>query len=245
MKVLVPTNDKYLWALRPFAYLFNIYWSSLQPVVVLGFNRPQFDLPKNFEFVSLDHRNYGAGEWTNGLLKFLPHWDEDYFVWMLEDYWLVRGVNHGAVASLEEYMRIHPGVLRIDLTSDRLHSGRARDVDTWGSLDIIETPPDTPYQWSTQACVVNRKHMIRCLRPDMAPWDFELRGNELIPEGLRVLGTRQYPVRYLNAIGMQCKTKYRTEHERHGVHSVTIERIPQEHLDEMHRRGLLPENKEL
>lgn len=245
MRVVVYTSDSYVWCLRPFQYLFNTYWSELQPVLVGGFRPPPFALAGNFTFRSIAPRNYPAKRWSDGLIQLLNTIDDEVFIFMLEDYWLCRGVYHQAVASLEEYMKMHRGVLRIDLTSDRLYSGRAFDVDTWGSLDIIETPADTPYQWSTQACVVRREQFLQCLEPGMAPWQFELRGNELIPEGLRVLGTRQWPVRYVNAVGMQNQYKYRVEHDREGAFSHTIERIPPEHVDYMRRRGILPPNEKL
>ena len=243
MRVVVYTSDRYRWCLGPFQYLFNVYWSELQDVIVGGFKPPQFDLAPNVSFHSIAPDNYPVERWSDGLIEFLNSMDDEVIIFMLEDYWLCRGVNHGAVASLEEYMAMHPGVLRIDLTADRLYSGRAFDVDTWGCLDIIETPPDTPYQWSTQACVVNRKHFLRCLQPGMAPWEFELRGNELIPAGLRVLGTRQWPVRYINAVGMQNQYRYRVQHIREGAFSRTVERIPDEHVDHMRECGILPPNE--
>jgi hypothetical protein len=245
VKCLVYTCDQYLWALQPFAYLFNLYWSSMQPVVVVGANPPRVNLPANFEFVSLGTRNYPAAEWSDGLIKFLSRWNEDRFVWLLEDYWLTRGCNHQAIASLDQYMAYHPDVLRIDLTADRLHSGHARDVDTWGYLDIIETDKDTPYQFSTQAAMVNRANMLASLKPGLAPWEFELQGNELIPEGMRVLGTRQWPLRYLNGIGMGCENKYRLEHVREGMAGRTVERIEPEHVSTMLARGILPPNEKL
>ena len=245
MRVVVYTSDKYLWCLRPFQYLFNTYWSELQEVVVGGFSPPPFPLAPNFTFKSIAPRNYPAEKWSDGLIQLLTSMDDEVIIFMLEDYWLCRTVQHGAVASLQEYMLHHPGVLRVDLTADRLYSGRAFDVDTWGHLDIIETPADTPYQWSTQACVVNRKHFLNCLKPGLGPWDFELRGNELIPDGLRVLGTRQWPVRYVNAVGMQNPYKYRTEHVRDGAFSKTIERIPEQHVAYMLKRGILPRNEKL
>jgi hypothetical protein len=217
----------------------------MQPVVVVGFNPPRFPLPANFEFVSLGTRNYPAAEWSDGLIKFLSRWNEDRFVFMLEDYWLCRTVYHQAIVSLDQYMQYHPDILRIDLTADRLHSGHAKDVEAWGCLDILETDKETPYQWSTQACMVSREGMLACLQPGLAPWDFELRGNELIPEGWRVLGTRQWPVRYVNAIGMGCAYKYRTEHVREGMAGVTIERIEPHHVNAMRSRGILPENEKL
>jgi len=238
--VFVPTCDKYLWALRPFAYLFNTFWSSMQPVVVAGFSPPQFSLPSNIEFISVDPHSYPAAKWTDGLIKFLSRWNQDIFVFMLEDYWISRGVNHQAINSLADYMQMHPDVLRIDLTADRLHSGAAVDVDTWGYLDIIETLPGTPYQMSTQACLVNRKLFLQCLEPGTAPWEFEM--HTQIPDGMRILGTRNYPVRYVNAIGMNLdgKYRYRTEHIREGLGGKTIERIPDDHVGEMLRRGILP-----
>lgn len=230
MRVVVPTCDKYLWAIRPFAYLFNTFWSEQQPVVVGCYKKPDFDLPSNFEVLQIDKENYPAKRWSDGIMKLLTMIDDEVFILMLEDYWLNRGVNHQAVESLGEYARIHRGVLRIDLTTDRLYAGGMFDVDTWGYLDIIETSPGTPYQWSTQACIVNRNHMMRCLRPGMAPWEFELSGNELIPTGLRVLGTRQFPVRYVNGLGMGIRTLY----NQTG--------IPEMHLDHMLEHSILPEN---
>jgi len=47
-KLLVTTCDKAEWAMRPFAYLFNTYWSSQQEVDILYEHVPKFQLPKNF-----------------------------------------------------------------------------------------------------------------------------------------------------------------------------------------------------
>lgn len=241
MRIVVPTCDAYLWALRPFAYLMNVYWSEMQPVLVGGYSKPDFALPDNFQFRSIDAEDYPPEKWSDGMIKLLRSMDDQVFVLMLEDYWLCRGVDHAAVESLGHYMTIHDDVLRIDLTGDRLHSGRAFDVGTWGHCDLLETPADAPYQWSTQACVVRRDHMLRCLRPGIAPWEFELRGNELIPEGLRVLGTRQWPVRYVNAVGMGSQEKYQTEHSREGLGGKTVERIEDDHVQKMKEQGILPE----
>lgn len=232
VRVIVPTCDKYLWACRPFLYLLGIYWSELQPVLIGGYTKPNWELLPATQFRSL-RKSYPVAEWTDGLIDLFRSIDDDIFVWMLEDYWLNRGVNHQAVESLAEYMRIHQEVLRIDLTTDRLYSGRAVDVDTWGYLDIIETPPDAPYQFSTQACLMNRANLLRCLRPGVSPWDFELHGNAMILDGLRVLGTRQSPVRYTNGIGMGIKTKY------------NVVGIESRHVKHMRSMGILPENEPL
>ena len=241
MLVIIPTNDRYLWCLRPFAYLFNVYWSENQPVLVAGNEEPE--LPDNFEFLHVS--DYPADRWSDQMIKTLQSIDDYAFVLMLEDYWLCRTVPCGHVESLAEYMRINPDVLRIDLTNDRLHSGQATDVGYWGSVDLLETLPGVPYQLSLQASVFNRENFLRCLKPGMGPWDVELQGTELISDGLRILGTRNNLLRYVNAVGMGGENRYRTEHVRDGMGGRTIERIPQEHVEVMLAEGILPENESL
>jgi len=223
-RVFVFTCDKYLWCLRPFAYLFSIYWSSLQPVVVVGYEEPDFDLPPNFSFHSVSEDCYPAERWSDGVIEFLNTVEDDIFVFMLEDYWLSRRVNHEAVRGLANYMRQHDKILRVDLTTDRLCSGRAEDVDTWGCLDILETPHDSPYQFSLQACLFNRDYLLKCLRPNLSPWEVELGGSKYILAKMRVLGTRQWPVRYTIGVG--------TGHE-----NINLEGIPKLHVDKMMELG--------
>jgi hypothetical protein len=130
------------------------------------------------------------------------------------------------------------------MTGDRLHSGRAEDVGHWGHVDLIRTPWDTPYQFSTQAALWNRKHLLSCLHPEMSPWDFELQDRK--PEKLHVLGTRQWPIRYVNFVGMGlAKDEVRTEHIRNGLGGTTIERIPEEHVRFMQEHGLFPEGRKV
>lgn len=228
MKVVVLTCDKYLWCLRPFSYLFNVYWSELQEVIVVGYARPAFTLPNNFRFFSVAATSYPPERWSDGWLTFLQQFQEDNFVLMLEDYWLSRGVDHGAVASLDGYLQQHRDVLRVDLTGDRLYSTRAQDLESWGHLDLIETPVDTPYQLSLQAGVWSRQRLLQILHLGQSPWAFEIQDHREVlgSRGLRVLGTRQMPVKYVNGVGSGHGAKY-------------TEGLPGEHVRELERRGWL------
>ena len=237
--ILVYTCDAYASALPGFAYLQGVFWSQLQPVYVCG-TKP-FPLPPNFTWLDVESRI--AERWSDGLIEALNQFNDEVFVWMLEDYYLCRGVDHQAIESIAEYMRMHPDVLKVDLTADRLHSGRGEDVDYWGHVDLLRTEWDVPYQFSTQAACWNRKHLLSVLRPEMSPWDFELQDKK---PGLHVLGTRQWPLRYVNLLGMGLgKDEYRTEHRRHGLGGTTVERIPDEHVEFMQKHNLFPEGKRL
>jgi hypothetical protein len=205
MRVLVFSCDKTQWALRPCSYLFNQHWSALQEVVVSGFRRPPFPLPGNWKFMQIAQANYPPEKWTDQVMETLSQIDDDWVVAFMDDYWLKRTVDCEAVRSLYEYVRGAEDVLRVDLTDDRQYAGRARDIGAWGRLDLVETDWDTPYQLSTQAALLHRRHWLSILRPGMSPWEYELQLQDMVKEKfrhLRVLGTRQSPVRYVNGLGM-------------------------------------------
>lgn len=235
-RIFIYSNQHYAWCIPPFLYLRGVYWSNEQPVVIGGCE--PFETPPNVEWLHVESRV--KERWSDGLIECLQQMDDDRIIWALEDYWLVRTVDVDAVGSLDEYMSFRPDVLKIDLTADRLHSGAATDEGYWGHSDLISTPWGCPYQYSTQMAIWDRKLLLSCLRREMSPWDFELQDRQR-PE-LKVMGTRNAPVRYLNGVGMSLDTnlRYRIEHIREGLGGTTIERLEPEHLTFMLEHGILP-----
>lgn len=199
IRVFVYTSDPYLWILKPFCYLFNLYWSELQEVVVGGFTPPQFTLPPNFFFHRIDKKSYPKEKWSDGLIRLLNDYQDDIFVLLLEDYLLRRTVDHNGVATLAQYMRLQQNsdVVRFDLTADRLYGKGMRDVDNWGHYDIIACDKDAMYEMSLQAAIWNKKNLLALLRPGMTPWEVETQ-TDMTQQPYRVLATRQWPVRYAN-----------------------------------------------
>lgn len=203
MKVIVSTCDKYVYSLQGFAFLFNRYWSELQEVTIIGYKPPQTTLPPNFEFVSMGN-DPGYSDWTTGVIDYLHSIDDQYFVLLLEDYWLCRGVNHQAISTLYELCHSYPKILRMDLTADRQFNGKSlpfQYLPYWGYLDLIWTPPNSEYQMSLQAGIWNRNHLLGLLEPGRSIWDIEIGyiSNKIHNRSdLWVLGTKQCPIRYAN-----------------------------------------------
>lgn len=224
IRVFVYTSDPYIWCLKPFAYLFNIYWSELQEVIVGGFTPPQFPLPKNFTFHQIDKKPYPKQKWSNGLIRFLQDYQDDVLVLLLEDYLLRRTVDHGGIDSLASYMCMNENsdVVRLDLTADRLYGKGAHDVEPWGHYDIIACDKDAMYEMSLQAAIWNRRNFLRLLKPDMNPWEVEIQ-TDMTQQPYRILGTRQWPVRYANLMLKGEVVDYELEH------------IPQPHRDNIER----------
>ena len=222
LRVFVEVSDKYLWALRPFSYLFNLYWSSLQPVVVMGYKRPDFNLPPNFTFYSIARTEYQSERWSDGLIEFLRIQEDEHFVFLLCDYWLQRTVDVRGVSACHDYIKTRPNVIRMDLIDDRQYAGGVIDVESWGCYDIIETPYGTPYQMSLQPGLWNRKLMLDVLEPGKSAWEAEIHLHP--PETMRVLGTRQSPLRYANAVikGRVDMSQIKRIPEPHRTHILAV-----------------------
>jgi hypothetical protein len=207
VRVIVLTSDKYLHALRPYAWLFNKYWGATQEVLVAGFTPPDFELPPNFSFHSIGKfEDYPIDKWTNALIKLLGEIEDEAFVLMLEDYWITRGVDTRAVKMCHDYTCQFGYVLRIDLTTDRLFSygpcypGEIPDYGQLGHLDLIRSDPTNQYHMSMMTAVWRRDNLLKVLQPDWDPWKVELWGTTYLQEhhahDLLVLGTRQWPIRH-------------------------------------------------
>lgn len=204
--VIVSVSDKYLWALQPFALLFNKYWGSNQRVIVAGYSVPQFKLPDNFLFYSIATEQYPKEKWADGLRDFLNVYQYPYFTLLLEDYWLSRKVDVEAIHDLTDYMDGRGNVLRMDLTGDRLYAGGMRQIGYHTRFDLVEAV-GSQYQMSLQAGIWNRELLLGVLdnlpQDRHSAWDVELEGTTIInrmPSRFRVIGTRQWPVMYANGM---------------------------------------------
>ena len=201
MPVFVFTSDKYHKALRVYAHLFNRYWSPAQAVDVIGFAKPEFELPSNFSFHSLgDMADYPVGKWSNQVIDYLEiRNDVSHFVMMLEDYWITRPVNLSAIRMLHDYMLQFRNVLKIDLCADRLYAAGMTDYDNCGFLDLVLSDYQSQYQMSLMAGIWSRELFLRFLVRNESPWDVELQGTPRVAaahDEVIVLGTRQWPLRH-------------------------------------------------
>lgn len=189
--VVVLTCDKYLDTLRGFAYLFNKYWYHEQPVLVVGYANPTFQLPPNFTFLSIG-QDEGVGKWSNGLIRFLHHKDcPDLFTLFLEDYWLIDPVDTKSVATAATYMRATNNVLKFDLALERAGSARVLPVGQLGKMKLLESDPHSMYHMSLYIGMWKRDLLKKILIANETPWDVEIAGTVRLRADLRlkVMGT--------------------------------------------------------
>lgn len=207
LPIYLITNKKHHFLLPGFIYLFQKYWSNNQPINIFSYGEKDSILnrflPDHFNYVSLGNDNLPVNRWSNGVLFMLDQIREDFFILLLEDFWLNSPVNLDAVMALYRYCNNFPDrdrMLRMDLTRDRA----SRGYTDWGSIDqarIILSNRSTAYQVSFQAGIWNRENLRIILQPAESPWEAEIKGTERFQKSKHLrsmfnLGTLDYPVKY-------------------------------------------------
>ena len=234
LNVCVLASDNYLWALRPFSFLFNTFWDDHEIVRIFGFRKPDFRLPVNFHFISIKEDQYNHNRWANGLLdmvKILKDQHIRHFILMLEDYWLYEFADSKKIGHLVRYMQSNPDVLRMDLSNERNSKRHVKEIDHYANMDIIEAPPRTSYMMSFQAGIWNINLMQQVIFPDESPWDAEIDGTKRLWDqpSMRVLGTRQWLLKYTPAV-------------RRHKEGINLDRIPNSLTHVMKKRGWLDDH---
>lgn len=226
--VVCITSDPYLWAIKPYAYLFDTFWNADKPeVFVAGFTPPDFRIPEYFRFLSIDAAPYPTNRWSDALIATLKSIDNDLVLLMLEDYWLCREPDTECIDMLAYFMKENPNVLKIDLTSSHIHrwdnAPEAEDLLSIGHYDIIKSPKLYPYRMSLQSALWNRERLLNILQPGLTPWQIEMYYG--VPDEI-VLGTRQLPLRYANIVLKGKVMDYEVVHIPEPYQSAVRKMIP-------------------
>ena len=160
-----------------------------------GFSAPSWQLLDRYKWHSIgEFADYPFDKWSNAVIKlFSQDFNDDRFILMLEDYWITRPVYDKQVLILEEYMRTHNDVIKIDLGTDRRHANMVVDYITYQRIPLLLSHPESAYHMSLMTGIWDRKALLDVLVPNESPHDVELEGtNRLRQMKYQVIGTRSW-----------------------------------------------------
>ncbi len=171
MKLYVPTCNQYLHLIKPYSMLMKKYWPN-QKVVVLGYDRPDFLLPVNFDFISLGKQEDFGKSWTNGLIPFFQNLDEHHLMLSLDDMFLIHPVPQWKVNVMEGY--VASGTVQKAIIHSHLNN-------IWGELweepndyKMIKIRQNADYRTTIHPSIWNREYLLKYLKPNFTLWQFEL-----------------------------------------------------------------------
>lgn len=196
MKTVIFTSDNHAWLLKGFLHQWSKYGLAEMKLEVAGFSNPGF-LPPEVGFTSIgEFKDYPVESWSDAIIKYLNSIDDEMFLFMLEDYWLIRPINREALMLAYEFMVDRPDVARFDVAADRMFNRGAQYVGSFKTLDICQAKGD--YSLSFQASIYRRDALLAALRPNETPWQSELKGSyRLNSMAYKVVGSYQWPINYM------------------------------------------------
>jgi len=185
MNIVISTLDRDIYIIEAFQHFFNEYWGE-QPVTILGYKPPEFELAPNFTFVSLgkDEGPRICGE----LYDFFSGLDDRHLIWSVGDQVPVRPVNQEIYSTL------------LGLIRDSKRIGRASLVENIGlgtppsvlrecdGYSLIEQAQDDQYRLSAVWSIWRREYLLKYLKHGMDLWEWETRDHAK-NDGWRTLGT--------------------------------------------------------
>lgn len=213
IQVIVMYSDKNMWLIPAFLRNWNKYAGGGYRLVFCGFspitsNVASFRYAENY--IIGKQEDYPADRWSDAFNKVLDNVADETFIFMLEDYLLVRDVDNSAIQHLYSYANDRDYVLKIDLTHDRLWSGGGTrylyGYNTYGHCghcDLIRSFVGTDYQMSLWGGIFNRDVLKQFLVPNETAQQLELNGTSRVNQlgdSVLVLGTRQSPFKHTNII---------------------------------------------
>ena len=142
LNIYVSTCDSHLPLIKPFYYLFNKFWGTDQKVTILGYSEPSFELPSNFDFISMGEKQIDIEHWSTDLRNFFESIDDEYFIYTVEDSFLLCPVNFETMYQLFPYTK-YKNFGRAVLTSDI----PSRANTDGGGYDILEKIDNGQYKY--------------------------------------------------------------------------------------------------
>lgn len=218
-KIIVTTSDNYHHLLPIFCHLFNKFWSKDQFVEVVGYKKPDFELPNNFTFYSLGQWSGNKKDFSNDLRPYFEKQD-DWFIWLFEDTFIKKPINFDNLRLFNIYMHSKTSVGRINLSDECCKQINEK----WCSLShvsIYRNSQAAEYRLSTQPSIWNKNFLLQYLKPNLSPWDFETQQPKY--DGWEIIGMDRD----------NCPLKHNEGVTRHDIYKYNFDGIDQQTLSEL------------
>lgn len=167
MKVIIPTCDKYLWVIPTFLHFYEKNWP---------------DSPYQLECITETIKAEGmptfcAGKlpWADRMIKYLETYDEESFLLIMDDCFIIQPVVTSAVQKAAKLCTGDIGCVRLNH-----HSSYNRYLFNSGIVGFIEYPNNKPYAVSVIACIWQKEYFLAFLRKGENAWQTESEGSRRV-----------------------------------------------------------------
>lgn len=169
--VLVSSCDLYEDAWQPFFEFFAKYWKNCPYQVYLNTELKKCIVSDiNIKTINSKSKEWS---WSKRLRHALKQIDEEYIIFLLEDFFFLEHVNQFEIEKCIDYMNQNKKIAVFDFE----RAGQTKVVMS-EYTGYCERDLSSMYFLNCQASLWRRKDLIRFLSPHESPWQFELYGSE-------------------------------------------------------------------
>lgn len=174
--ILINTCDKFDDCWEPFFKLFTTYWPDCKGTIYLNTEHKSFKYPglKIKCLKVADENTDKRLTWSECLIKALDSIDEDYVLYLQEDYFFNATVNNSLFHKTLELMQRNPEMECLHLRS-RVGMGSVFLEEE--ELQLIERNNSVNYSASCQASIWKKEILLKLVEPSENGWDFEKFGS--------------------------------------------------------------------
>jgi hypothetical protein len=166
LSILVVSCDNYADIWPHFFHLFNKYWPDCPYQIFFGSN--------NVEYKDLKITSILIGKdtsWADSTKKMVESLPTDYFLLLLEDFFIRKTVKTEMVDDCFIALRqLNGGYLRL-----RPFPKPDRHISAYPYIGLIDV--GAPYRLALQAAIWRKDIFLQLLQPGESPWDMEIKGS--------------------------------------------------------------------
>ena len=165
--ILINTTDSFDDCWEPFFKLFKKYWPEFNGKIYLNTETKEFKY-SGINIISIKNGLLNK-PWSTCLHYAINQIEEDYFIYMQEDYFLHKNVNNEELEKLFSLFKNNK-LDCLHLTDQCTHG--PFNTNTFNE-NIWEVNKGAKYRVSTQAAFWKKSSILNIIRPWESGWDFE------------------------------------------------------------------------
>ena len=168
LTTIVGTCDSYLDLIPGFSILYERYFEPNVETLIVS-ETEGLDIPK-YKFITP-----GKKQWGERIIQAISETKTEYVFFVLDDYYLSQLLTNEYIEYLLKFMDNHK-VNKIMLSP-------VPDFAKYEYLESINTmhkmSPNSPWLTSVQPALWRKSELLKFLKPEYTPWNFEVKGSKL------------------------------------------------------------------
>ena len=168
LTTIVGTCDSYLDLIPGFSILYERYFEPNIETLIVS-ETEDLDIPK-YKFITP-----GKKQWGERIIQAISETKTEYVFFVLDDYYLSQLLTNEYIEYLLKFMD--------NRKVNKIMLSPVPDFAKYEYLESINTmhkmSPNSPWLTSVQPAIWRKSELLKFLKPEYTPWNFEVEGSKL------------------------------------------------------------------